>query len=51
MKISELIKELKKIKKDNWDINVEVQYRDWWGCYRWTDKELDMEVYDWILIL
>ena len=38
MKVTELINELEKLKTEHWDINVEVQYRDWWWCYHWTDE-------------
>ena len=51
MIISELIIELEKIKEKDWDFNVEVQYRDGWGLYYWTDKELQMEIFEGRLIL
>jgi hypothetical protein len=30
MKVEELILELKSIHEDKWNLDIEIQYRDWW---------------------
>lgn len=47
MKITELIKELNNIKKEHWDLNVAVQYRDGWWYYHWTDEEIELTINKW----
>jgi len=44
MTISELIKELENIQKEQGDIDVVVQYRDEGGIYDGCDEEIDLDL-------
>lgn len=47
MKISELIIELQNLQIENWDLSVEVQYRDGGWDYHWTDENVTPFVRTW----